>query len=183
MEQAARLDLTTYEDPVFYDRLERARVQATDRLVMIQQMGRLVQQVITTVDVFGGAGVGFAVAGAAAGVGCAAVVPGRDALCVSGICEELSPDAGEAADGLSATGRRKPRRCEGGQALRAARFFTDRFKTLAEQIYREDVALSRSKLFVGGLLGIVGTLGYYGAYVYVIWRTLGGRYDIGQFTF
>ena len=48
MEQAARLDLTTYEDPVFYDRLERARVQATDRLVLIQQMGRLVQQVITT---------------------------------------------------------------------------------------------------------------------------------------
>ena len=48
MEQAARLDLTTYEDPVFYDRLERARVQATDRLGMIQQMGRLITQVITT---------------------------------------------------------------------------------------------------------------------------------------
>jgi ATP-binding cassette, subfamily B, bacterial len=32
-----------YEDPVFYDRLERARVQATDRLAMIQQMGRLIQ--------------------------------------------------------------------------------------------------------------------------------------------
>ncbi len=48
MEQAARLDLTTYEDPLFYDRLERARVQATDRLAMIQQMGRLIQQVITT---------------------------------------------------------------------------------------------------------------------------------------
>src|SRR5271154_6930868 len=49
MEQAARLDLTTYENPVFYDRLERARVQATDRLAMIQQMGRLFQQVITTI--------------------------------------------------------------------------------------------------------------------------------------
>src|ERR1700688_4855208 len=50
MEQAARLDLTTYEDPVFYDRLERARVQATDRLAMIQQLGRLVTQVITTLS-------------------------------------------------------------------------------------------------------------------------------------
>src|ERR1700730_4912103 len=49
MNHAASLDLMAYEDPVFYDRLERARVQATDRLVMIQQMGRLVQQVITTV--------------------------------------------------------------------------------------------------------------------------------------
>jgi ATP-binding cassette subfamily B protein len=48
MRQAAALDLTTYEDPVFYDRLERARVQATDRLAMIQQMGRLFQQTLTT---------------------------------------------------------------------------------------------------------------------------------------
>ena len=48
MQQAAALDLTTYEDPVFYDRLERARVQATDRLAMIQQMGRLFQQTLTT---------------------------------------------------------------------------------------------------------------------------------------
>jgi len=50
MEQASKLDLTTYEDPIFYDRLERARVQATDRLAMIQQMGRLLQQSITTLS-------------------------------------------------------------------------------------------------------------------------------------
>jgi ATP-binding cassette subfamily B protein len=62
-------------------------------------------------------------------------------------------------------------------------FFTERFQALANQIYEEDVALSRRKLIVGGLLGIIGTLGYYGAYVYVIWRTIHGGYDIGQFTF
>src|SRR6478735_9443577 len=50
MRHASSLDLTAYEDPVFYDRLERARVQATDRLGMIQSIGRLVQQVITTVS-------------------------------------------------------------------------------------------------------------------------------------
>jgi len=50
MKHAAALDLATYEDPVFYDRLERARVQATDRLGMIQSIGRLVQQVITAVS-------------------------------------------------------------------------------------------------------------------------------------
>lgn len=49
MEHAAGLDLLAYEDPAFYDRLERARVQATDRLYMIQAMGRLIQQVITTI--------------------------------------------------------------------------------------------------------------------------------------
>ena len=50
MKHAADLDLLAYEDPVFYDRLERARVQATDRLGMIQSIGRLVQQVITAVS-------------------------------------------------------------------------------------------------------------------------------------
>ena len=47
MKHAAELDLIAYEDPGFYDRLERARVQATDRLGTIQAIGRLIQQVIT----------------------------------------------------------------------------------------------------------------------------------------
>jgi ATP-binding cassette subfamily B protein len=54
---------------------------------------------------------------------------------------------------------------------------------LASDIYVEDVSLARAKLIGGGLLGIIGTLGYYGAYVYVIWRTLRGLYGIGEFTF
>lgn len=49
MRHASSLDLATYEEPSFQDKLERARVQATDRLGMIQQMGRLVQQAITTI--------------------------------------------------------------------------------------------------------------------------------------
>ncbi len=40
MRHASSLDLATYEEPSFQDKLERARVQATDRLGMIQQMGR-----------------------------------------------------------------------------------------------------------------------------------------------
>ena len=48
MKHASALDLHSYENPVFYDRLERARVQATDRLGMIQSIGRLFQQVVTT---------------------------------------------------------------------------------------------------------------------------------------
>src|SRR6204780_3385498 len=49
MKHAAELDLLAYEDPVFYDRLERARVQATDRLGMIQSLGRLELQIITAI--------------------------------------------------------------------------------------------------------------------------------------
>src|SRR5689334_6383881 len=50
MEHASRLDLASYEDPVFYDKLERARVQATDRIAMVQAIGTIAQQVITAVS-------------------------------------------------------------------------------------------------------------------------------------
>ena len=44
MQHASRLDLSCYEDPATYDKLERARVQGTDRIVVIQSAGRWVQE-------------------------------------------------------------------------------------------------------------------------------------------
>ncbi|MBS1801027.1 MAG: ABC transporter ATP-binding protein [Acidobacteria bacterium] len=183
MDQAARLDLTTYEDPAFYDRLERARGQATDRLVMIQQMGRLIQQVITT---------------AAFSAALAWASPWLVLLLLVGVLPSFLGEThfaflGYAKNFRQTTAKRQMdylRQVAGSRdgakevkLFGLHGFFTNRFKALADQIYREDVKLARSKLLLGGLLGIVGTLGYYGAYIYVIWRTLGGRYDIGQFYF
>ncbi len=183
MQQAARLDLTTYEDPAYYDRLERARVQATDRLAMIQQMGRLVQQVITTV-VFSAA--------------LAWASPWLVLLLAAGVLPSFLGETHFAFLGYAKNFRQTPAKRqmdylrqvagsrEGAKEVKLFGlhdFFLNRFKGLASQIYREDVALSRAKLTIGGLLGVIGTLGYYGAYVYVIWRTLHGFYDIGYFTF
>ena len=183
MQQAARLDLTTYENPLFYDRLERARVQATDRLGMIQQMGRLFQQLITTLT--------FTAALAWAS-------PWLVLLLTVGVLPSFLGETHFAFLGYAKNFRQTPAKRqmdylrqvagsrEGAKEVKLFglnKFFTSRFQALADQIYREDVALSRSKLIVGGLLGIIGTLGYYGAYVYIIWRTLHGAYDIGLFTF
>ncbi|WP_254063941.1 ABC transporter ATP-binding protein [Granulicella sp. S190] len=183
MEQAARLDLTTYEDPVFYDRLERARVQATDRLAMIQQLGRLITQIITTLA--------FSAALALAS-------PWLVLLLALGVLPSFLGETHYAFLGYAKNFRQTPAKRqmdylrqvagsrEGAKEVKLFglnKFFTDRFQTLANQIYLEDVTLSKSKLIVGGLLGIIGTLGYYGAYVYVIWRTLHGAYNIGQFGF
>src|SRR5688572_28410469 len=46
MDHASRLHLTSYQAPVFADKLERARAQATDRTTMIQAMGMLLHQVV-----------------------------------------------------------------------------------------------------------------------------------------
>ena len=183
MEQAARLDLTTYEDPAFYDRLERARVQATDRLSMIQQMGLLFQRVITTVV--------FSVALAWAS-------PWLVLLLAIGVLPSFLSETHFAFLGYAKNFRQTPTKRQMDYLREVAgsrdgakevklfglhEFFTQRFKNLAREIYVEDIALSRSKLFFGGLLGIIGTLGYFGTYVYVIWRTIHGQYGIGEFTF
>ncbi|HZY72549.1 MAG TPA: ABC transporter ATP-binding protein [Edaphobacter sp.] len=183
MEQASRLDLTTYENPVFYDRLERARVQATDRLGMIQQMGRLIQQLITTLT--------FTAVLAWAS-------PWLVLLLALGVLPSFLGETHFAFLGYAKNFRQTPAKRqmdylrqvagsrEGAKEVKLFglyKFFTGKFEMLAHQIYVEDVALSRSKLIVGGMLGVIGTLGYYSAYIYVIWRTLGGDYNIGKFTF
>ena len=90
MRKAAALDVTVYEDPVFYDRLERARVQATDRLAMIQQMGRLIQQTVTALA-FSAVLIRYSPLLAASACGRHhSRVSRRKPLRVSHLCEELS---------------------------------------------------------------------------------------------
>ena len=174
MRQAARLDLTTYEDPVFYDRLERARVQATDRLAMIQLMGRLLQQVVTTL-VFSIKLFSFS--------------PWLILLLAAGVLPSFFGETHYAFLGYAKNFRQTPAKRqmdylrqiagsrEGAKELKLfglSEFFSSRFEKLAHGIYAEDVAFSRKKLFVGGLLGTIGTLGYYSAYVFIIWRAIHG---------
>lgn len=183
MEQAARLDLTTYENPAFHDRLERARVQATDRLVMIQQIGRLLQQVITTI-VFSAALV--------------IASPWLVLLMLVGVLPSFLGETHFAFLGYAKNFRQTPAKRQmdylrqvagsrdGAKEIKLfglSQYFSKKFDELARGIYVEDTAFARKKLVVGGLLNIVSTLGYYGAYVYVIWRTIHGEYSIGYFTF
>jgi ATP-binding cassette subfamily B protein len=181
MRQAARLDLTTYEDPDFYDRLERARVQATDRLAMIQQMGRLFLQVLTTV------------------IWSAQLVyysPWLMLLLVAGVLPSFFGETHFAFLGYAKNFRQTPvkrvmdyLRMVGGskEAAKELKLFnlsdylTNRFANLSEQIYRENVDLSKRKLLWGGLLSLLGTCGYYGAYVFAIWEGIHGKYNVGVF--
>jgi ATP-binding cassette, subfamily B, bacterial len=182
MRQAGQLDLTTYEDPVYYDRLERARVQATDRLAMIQQMGRLLQQSLTTL-IWTGILLWYS--------------PWLVILLSIGVLPTFIGETHFAFLGYAKNFRQTPAKRQmdylrqvGGSKESAKElklfnlspYFTNRFTQLSRQIFDENVALSRKKLLAGGLLGIVATLGYYGAYAFVIWRAVSGHYNnIGEF--
>ena len=183
MKHAAELDLMAYEDPVFYDRLERARVQATDRLGMIQSIGRLVQQVITA---------------ASLSVSILLFSPWLLLLLIAGILPAFLGESHFAFLGYAKNFRQTPVRREldylrvlGGSREAAKElklfglkdFLIGRFTRLSDQIYRENVDLARRRLIAGSFLSVIGTAGYYSAYVYVIWWTVTGSLTIGTLTF
>jgi ATP-binding cassette subfamily B protein len=182
MRKAASLDVTVYEDPVFYDRLERARVQATDRLAMIQQMGRLIQQTVTAIA-FSAVLIRYS--------------PALLFLLIAGILPAFLGESHFAFLTYAKNFRQTPARRQmdylrqvGGskEAAKELKLFnlsgylTDRFTALSQGIYEENVALNKRRLFWGGLLAITGQLGYYGAYAYSIYQTIQGRYSIGDLT-
>jgi ATP-binding cassette subfamily B protein len=182
MRKAAALDVTVYEDPVFYDRLERARVQATDRLAMIQQMGRLIQQTVTAIA-FSAVLVRYS--------------PLLLLLLIAGIVPAFLGESHFAFLSYAKNFRQTPARRQmdylrqvGGskEAAKELKLFnlsghlTDRFTALSLGIYEENVALNRRRLFWGGWLAIVGQLGYYAAYGLSIYRTVQGIYTVGDLT-
>ena len=183
MKHAAALDLATYEDPVFYDRLERARVQATDRLGMIQSIGRLVQQVITAVSL---------------SVSIIVFSPWLLLLLILGVIPAFLGESHYAFLGYATNFRQTPIRRQldylrvlGGSREAAKElklfglkeFLIERFTRLSDQIYRENIGLARRRLIAGAFLSMIGTAGYYSAYVFIVWRTIHGVLTIGELTF
>src|SRR5882762_439195 len=183
MKHASALDLTAYEDPAFYDRLERARVQATDRLVMIQAIGRLELQLITAV---------------AWSLAVMLYSPWLMLLLTLAVLPAFLGETHFAFLGYAKNFQQTPIRRQldylrqAGGTKEAAKelklfnlgdFFTQRFSKLSDIIYEQDVALARRRLAVGSALSFVSTAGYYSAYAYVIWRTMVGKLSIGAFYF
>lgn len=183
MDHASRLDLSSYEDPVFQDKLERARVQSTDRLGMIQQLGRLVQQIVTTASL-------------AASI--LLFAPWLLVLLVACVIPAFLGESHFAFLGYALAFRQTPVRRQmdylrylgaskdGAKELKLFginSFLTRRFTDLTDGIYRENVSLAGRRLRASVLLGLLTILGYYGAYVYVIYETVAGRMTVGTLTF
>jgi len=183
MKHASRLDLSNYEDPAIYDGLERARVQGTDRIAMIQSSGRLVQEVITTASLaasifFFSPWLIFAL------VVC--VVPaflGETHYAFLGYTLNFhQTPARREMDYLRVVGGSK----ETAKELKLfglGPFLVDRYTSLSDRIERQTVGLARQKLVFGSLLSLLGTAGYYATYAYVIYETVSGRLSLGTLTF
>jgi ATP-binding cassette subfamily B protein len=183
MEHASRLDLASYEDPIFHDKLERARVQATDRIAMIQAIGSVAQQIVAAVSLSLGI-LWFSPWLLAVLV--AAVVPaflGESHFAFLGYAQNIrQTPTRRKLDYLRTVGASK----ESAKELRLfglSGFLSGQYAQLSNEIYDENVQLARRRLWVGAALSLLSTAGYYAAFAYVIYRTVTGSLSWGSLQF
>lgn len=182
MEHASRLDLQSYEDPKFYDTLERARVQATDRISTLQGLGTLIQQVVS------------------AAVFCAGIIPYSPWLLLFflGTIPAVIGESHFAFLGYALAFSQTPQRRrldylrqlgaskESAKELRLfglGRYFSGVFQTIANNLYGQNVSLAKRRLWVGAVLAVFATAGYYGSYIWVVLSAVRGEITIGMLTF
>src|SRR5665213_48103 len=172
MEHAAKLDLEQFEDAVFYDKLERARQQTTGRTLLLSQVLSQVQDMIT---------MGFLAAG---------LILFNPWLILLLFISILPSFVGESYfnDQTYALNRRQtPERREldylrflGAsdetakevKIFNLSAFIIDKFKVLADKFYLSNRRIAVNRSIWGTAFTLLGSLGYYGAYVYIIVETL-----------
>lgn len=178
IEHASKLDITAFENPDFYDRLERAKAQATDRIAMIQMVGNLIQLILTTVSL---------------SLLIAKYSPWLLLLLIVGTIPALLGESHFAFLGYAKNFMQTPLRRKmdylrdlGGskEAAKELKLFGLRdfliasFSDMANTIFDQNVDLSKRKLVAGAFLSLLATAGYYSAYALVLWDTIRGRFEI-----
>src|SRR5438045_7374352 len=183
MEHAATLDLAQFEDAEIYDHLERARRQTTGRIGLFTLLLGTAQDLITLISL--------------AGV-LLLQLPWLLLLLVIAVVPAFLGEAHFASLGYSLLFHWTPERRlldylryigasdESAKELKLCglpSFLVDRSRTLSDQFYDENKKLAVRRNIVSTLLVTVGTLGYYGAYAVIIYRTVMGDFSIGTLTF
>jgi len=180
---ASTLDLASLEDPLLADTIDRARVQATDRFGMVQELGRMVEYVVVTSTL---------------AVGLFVFAPWLLLFLIVSVVPLFIADMHFTfrtyAMRLAQTPRQRQLRYLRflGASRRGAKevklfgltpFISDRYEAVAGTLYGETRAISRRRLAVTGALAVFSIATQYGAYAYLIWEAARGRITIGTLTF
>jgi ATP-binding cassette subfamily B protein len=182
MEHASSLDLVSFEDPVFYDKMERARRQTTARLGMLAMLAGMGQQLLTLLSLL------------------SAVVffsPWLLVLLVAAIIPVFLGETRFAVLNYSILFRYTPERREldylrylgaSNESAKEVKIFglgkylTNRARALFERFYAENKRVAVHRVIHGVILGLIPTGAYYGAYAYIILRALAGSLTVGDLT-
>jgi ATP-binding cassette subfamily B protein len=183
IQHSTRLDLASFEDPGFHDMLERARQQATDRIGMLNAMGRLLLQTITLISLSVGV-IFYSPWVFLLLVVC--IVPalmGESHFAFLGysLAHEITPVRRE-LDYLRIIGTSKENAKE-VKLFGLGAYLHQRYESLTGGIIRKNIKLTRHRLVWGSLFAVIGSIGYYGSYVFLAWQALRGRIDVATFIF
>ncbi len=183
MEHAATLDLAQFEDAEIYDHLERARRQTTGRIGLFTLLLGTAQDLITLASL--------------AGV-LLVQLPWLLLLLTIAVLPAFLGEAHFASLGYSLLFSWTPERRlldylrymgasdESAKEVKLfglSKFLVGRYADLSDKFYQENKKLAVRRNIVSTLLVTVGTLGYYGAYAVIIYRTVLGVFSIGTLTF
>jgi len=183
MQHAAGLDLDQFEDSTFYDKLERARQQTTGRTVLLSQVLGQVQDLIS---------MGFLA------VGVMTFNPWLILLLVVAVVPAFLGEShfNDRSYALTRSQTEERRELDYLRYLGASDdtakevklfglsdFLVGRFRTLAEKFYSDGRALMIRRSAWGTLFALLGSVGYYSAYVVIIFRAVNGSLSIGDLTF
>jgi ATP-binding cassette, subfamily B, bacterial len=183
MEHAATLDLEDFEDAEFQDQLDRARRQTSGRMTLMTQLLGQAQDLVTVTS--------FA-------AGLILYAPWLIVLLLFALVPAFLGEAHFNAQSYSLDYVRTPERRELDYVRQTAAsvetakevkifglngFLIDRYRRLATNFYAAHRKLAMRRASWGGLFTAIGTIGYYLAYAYIVWRTLAGQFSIGDLTF
>jgi ATP-binding cassette subfamily B protein len=183
MRHAATLDLEQFEDPDLYDKLERARRQTVNRIGLFTLLLSTLQDLITLLTL---------------SAALAAYVPWLLLLLVLAVLPSMLGETHFASLGYSLLYSWTPERrlldylryigasdvsAKEVKLFGLSDFLVGRYERLSREFYEANKALAVKRSLVSSLLATVGTLGYYGAYVVIIYLTVTGhRGPAGVFT-
>jgi ATP-binding cassette, subfamily B, bacterial len=183
MEHAAKLDLAQFEDPEFYDHLERARRQTVGRIALLTLLLSLAQDALTLLTLAGAL---------------IAYSPWLLLLLALAVIPSFLGETHFASLGYSLLFRWTPERrqldylryvgasnvtAKEVQMFGLAPWVTEKYATLSQRFYEENRDLSVRRGLVSALLSILGTIGYYAAYVIILIHAVRGEITIGMLTF
>lgn len=183
MEHAAKLDLAQFEDPEFYDHLERARRQTVGRIALLSLLLSMSQDALTLLTLAGAL---------------IAYSPWLLLLLAVAVVPSFLGETHFASLGYSLLFRWTPERrqldylryvgasdktAKEVQMFGLAPWLTERYRVLSQRFYEENRDLSIKRGVVSALLSILGTVGYYAAYIVILMRAVKGEITIGTLTF
>jgi ATP-binding cassette, subfamily B, bacterial len=180
---AARLDLRHFEDPAFYDRLERAQRQTTGRIGLLTQLLSVIQDFVTLV--FLAAGV-FIYGPWLLALLLIAVLPGfvgetHFSSLEYSLLHRMTPERRQLdyLRFLSASDKT----AKEVQIFGLSNWLVARYRLLAKRFYEANKRLAVRKGFAATALALLGIIGYYAAYVLILRRGFYGVITIGTLTF